>query len=143
MDHDAIALGNEFVKLLMVVRKRGPGAFDHGVDALVSLAKRVRAIVRHEIRGVKLRDAIDAAPVPDHLGDFTNQLLVFLAHTLAPVSAAERSVSAAARSAGRWILLFGASGWVARWCVIASPHPLAQDDRSRSRRVAETWGRCQ
>ena len=41
MDHDAIAFGNEFVNLLVVVRKRCPGAFDHGADALVSFAKGV------------------------------------------------------------------------------------------------------
>ena len=45
MDHDAIAFGNEFVNLLGVVRKRCPGAFDHGADALVSFAKGVGAIV--------------------------------------------------------------------------------------------------
>src|SRR5262250_2558824 len=32
MDHDAIAFGNQLVNLLVVVRERCPGTFDHGAD---------------------------------------------------------------------------------------------------------------
>ena len=76
--------------LFVVVRKRCPRTFDHGADALMPLAKRVRAIVAHEIWGIELRDTIQATAVPDDLGDFANEAFVFLAHTPAPVSAAER-----------------------------------------------------
>ena len=58
MAHDAIALGNEFVKLLVLVRERCPGSFDHGAGARVSFANGVPAIVAHEIRSAILGDAI-------------------------------------------------------------------------------------
>jgi len=82
VDHEAIAFGNEFVNLLVVVRKRCPGAFDHGADALVSLAKGVGAIVSYEIQRVELRDPIKAAAVPNDFGDLADQFLVLLAHQL-------------------------------------------------------------
>src|SRR5262249_22714830 len=80
MDHYAIAFGNQLVNLLVVVRERCPGSFDHGADARVSFAKGVRAIVSHEIRSVKLGDAIEVAAIPDDVGDLAHQPLVLLAH---------------------------------------------------------------
>src|SRR5262245_5225813 len=80
VNHDTVAFSDEFVNLLVVVGKRCPGAFDHGADAFMSLAKGVRAIVSHEVRGVELGDAIDTAPVPDSVREFANQALVVLAH---------------------------------------------------------------
>jgi hypothetical protein len=82
MDHDAIAFGDEFVNLLVVVRERCPSAFDHGADALVSFAKGIRAIVPHEIRRLELGDRIKAPAVPDDGGDLVDQPLVLLAHQL-------------------------------------------------------------
>src|SRR4030095_7376193 len=76
MDHNAIAFGDEFVNLLVVVRERCPSAFDHGTDALVSFAKGIRAIVPHEIRRVELGDRIKAPAVPDDGGDLVDQPLV-------------------------------------------------------------------
>jgi hypothetical protein len=90
MDHDAIAFGDEFVDLLVVIRKGGPCSLDHGADAVVSLAKGVRAIVPYEVRSIELRNPLEAAAVPDRLGDFANQPLVLLAHIPAFISAIER-----------------------------------------------------
>src|SRR5262249_30816616 len=40
--HDAIAVGDEFVNLLVVIRKGGPCPLAHGADTVVSFAKGVR-----------------------------------------------------------------------------------------------------
>src|SRR5262245_395807 len=82
MEHYAIALGDEFVNLLVVVWKGGPGSLDHGADARVSFAQGVRPIVAHEIRCVELGDPIKAPPVPDDVCDLAHQALVMLAHQL-------------------------------------------------------------
>jgi hypothetical protein len=82
MEHNTVAFGDEFMNLLVVVRKRCPGSFDHGADALVSFTKGVREIVRHEIGSVELRDPVKTALVPDDVGDLAHQPLVLLAHQL-------------------------------------------------------------
>src|SRR5262245_7497066 len=79
MHDDTVTLGDELMKLLMVIRKRGPGPFDHTADALVPLAKRdVGAIVGDEVGRVELGNAIKPAPVPDDLGQLADERLVAL-----------------------------------------------------------------
>jgi hypothetical protein len=99
MNHDAIAFGDEFVNLLMLVRERCPGAFDHGADALMSFAKGIRAIVPHEIRSVELGDPIKAAAIPDDGGDLADQPLVLLAQSAPPVRAPSNALVSRAFSA--------------------------------------------
>jgi hypothetical protein len=77
--HDnAITLADELKKLLMVVGESRPGLCHTGADTLVSLAKRVWAIVPDEIGPVEVRDTIKAALVPDDLGQLPHEYLVAL-----------------------------------------------------------------
>src|SRR5262245_52640731 len=78
MHDDAISLGDQLVQVLMIIRERGPSAFDHATDALMSLSKRVRAIVADEIGSIELWDPAKLAPVPDDVGQFADESFVAL-----------------------------------------------------------------
>ena len=73
---DAITLADELKELLVVVGESRPGACHTGADTLVSLAKRVRAIIPDEIGPVEVRDTIEAALVPDDLRQFLHERFV-------------------------------------------------------------------
>jgi hypothetical protein len=55
---DVITLADEFKDLLVVIGESRPGACHTGTDTVVSLAKRVWAIVPDEIGPVEVRDTI-------------------------------------------------------------------------------------
>jgi hypothetical protein len=79
MHDDSVPLGDKLMEFLMVIGEGRPGASDHAVDAIVPLAKRfVRAIVGDEITRVEVWNPIKTPPVPDDLGELSNDRFVSL-----------------------------------------------------------------
>src|SRR5262245_1913282 len=75
---DAITLADELKEFLVVVGEGRPRACHASADTLVSLAKRVWAIIPDEIGSVEVRDTIEAALVPDDLGQLPHERFVAL-----------------------------------------------------------------
>src|SRR5438445_6344895 len=79
--NDTIVVGNEILKLLVVIWESSPSTFNHAADPLVSFAEwSERTIVRHKVSRIELRDSIYLPRVPYGLGDLSDESLVRFAH---------------------------------------------------------------